>query len=400
MRNLYRKRSATVGLACALLCASAHGALSDTVHPFASVSYSYDDNLFRLDDSVPGFGGQRSDRSHSVLAGVQLERPIGRQVLTGMFKVTRVSFDHFGNLDYNGKEFNAAWAWHLANHLEGHAGAEYSETLTSFTDFHTGERNIRTHWREYFDGSWGFHPSWRLRAGFWREKFNYDLADQLYNNHSEDVSEAGISYQPSSNSRVGLVLRHRKDSFPSHRVVQGVSIDDGYYQDEALLDVFWTLTPQTQVEMLAGSARRRHNFFTVRDSSGPNGRVSGTWQPTGKIKLSASGWREFSSVESIFVNSSINRGVSLTAGYDLAAKLHADASYRKENRDFGQVPGLLFTGSSTDRSRQSSLSVSYVPQNWLQLNASVYHENRHGTPLIGTGNYHANGVSLNVTTQF
>ena len=124
-------------------------ALSDTIFPFLATSYSYDDNLLRLDDNVPGYNGPRSDTSRQIQAGFLVNRPIGRQVLTGQAKWSRVSFQHFDQFNYSGKDFLADLEWHLGNHLDGHAGALYSQTLTPFSDFQSTERNLRTRQREY-----------------------------------------------------------------------------------------------------------------------------------------------------------------------------------------------------------------------------------------------------------
>lgn len=149
------------GAACSL---PAGAAISDTISPFIATSYSYDDNLFRIDDNVPGFDGQRSDTSRQVQAGFRINRPIGRQLLTGQVKWSRVYFDHFDQLDYTGKDYLADLEWHIANHLEGHLGASYAQTLTPFSDLRSSERNLRTIRREYANGGWRFHPSWRVRG--------------------------------------------------------------------------------------------------------------------------------------------------------------------------------------------------------------------------------------------
>jgi hypothetical protein len=156
----------------------------------------------------------------------------------------------------------------------------------------------------------------------------------------------------------------------------------------------------TQLQLLAGWAKREHTFFTSRDSSGANGRITALWQPLGKVHLTAMAWREFRAVESDLVNNSLNKGASLSGTWDVTAKIRADAQYRHEKRDFSEATGIVLPGGANDTTRYAGAGLTYLPQSFLQLNASLYHEKRTGSPLVGTGSYKANGASLSLTAQF
>src|SRR4051812_4113493 len=85
------------------LAPPAQAAFSDTIKPFASVGYTHDDNLLRLDDGQT-LDGVRSDNIRQLQAGFSFERPVERQLFSGSLKASRVSFDHFDQLDYSGKD--------------------------------------------------------------------------------------------------------------------------------------------------------------------------------------------------------------------------------------------------------------------------------------------------------
>jgi exopolysaccharide biosynthesis operon protein EpsL len=387
-------------LAGVLCCGGASAALSDTVHPFASLTYSHDDNLLRLPDGGAERDGPRGDNMTQLQGGVLFERPLGRQILSGQAKVSRVSFAHYDSLDYNGKDGAVALEWHLANHLSGNVGASYAQTLTPFSDYHTSERNLRVQRREYANGTWLFHPSWQLRAGFNRDRISYGLDALRYSARTERLAEFGVDYLASSGSKIGVVARRLSGRYPNQLVVGGGALDNGYDQDELKANVFWTLGGVTQIQMLAGWARRTHPFFTERDASGVNGRISAIWRPLPRLRLTAEGWREFSAVESNLLNSSLNKGASLAASWEVAAKVRADASLRRERRVFETTRALAILGQPSDSSRYATLGLQYLPLQQLQINASLFRETRQSDPLVGTGSYHANGVSLNVTAQF
>ncbi|WP_256080017.1 XrtB/PEP-CTERM-associated polysaccharide biosynthesis outer membrane protein EpsL [Massilia sp. YIM B04103] len=392
-------------LPLALLTALAHApagaAISDTVHPVVSVGYTHDSNLLRLPDDTPGFAGQRSDTIRQVQAGLVLERPIGRQKLTASGRVSRVTFNHYRQLDYNGKDFAAELAWQLGNHWEGRVGTTYSQTLTPFTDFHSNELNLRTQRRGYADANWRFHPSWRARAGFNRYKYQYDLAAQSIYNRTEDAGEVGLDYLAASGSRVGVVARKLKGRYHTPRSASSVRSADSWDQDELKANVYWRLSGVTQVTLLAGWARRTHELLPQRDASGANGRVRVDWQPLGRLRLAAEGWREFAAVDNIFVNSSLNRGASLTGSWDISAKLQATASLRREKRRFeGGLGSIVFREAPSDTTKGSSVGLLYAPLPSMQLNLNVFRDQRNGEPLIGSSNYRAHGVSMMLNAQF
>ncbi len=384
----------------AALASPAHAVLSDTIHPFVSATYSYEDNLLRLPDGVPGPQGSRSDTLTQLQAGVLFERPIGRQVLTGQAKVSRVSFNHYDQFNYNGKDASLEWQWFVLNNFSGHVGAAYSQVLTPFTDYHSSERNLRTSRHEYVDGNWRFHPSWQVHAGLSTFKYSYDLASQRFIDRKEDAEDVGVDYLAASGSRFGVLARHAKGSYPNQPLVNGVMIDNGYSQDELKANIFWLLNGVTQVQVLAGWARREHNYFTGYDASGANGRVTVYWQPLGKVKFTASAWREFQAVESTLVNSSLNKGVSVGANWDISAKLKANALARHERRDFNIINAVVLAGEPSDSGNLLQAGLTYTPLSSVQLNVSTFRDTRTGSAYAGTGAYTAKGVSLTATGQF
>lgn len=387
-------------LAGSLLSLPAMAALSDTLHPFAAIAHSYEDNLLRLPDNVPGLDGARSDTVRRIEAGLLFERPIGRQVLSGHAKLSKVAFRRFDRLDHDGRDALAAWEWHVGNHVEGHLGASYARTLAPFTDFHSEQRNLRHEYRDYVDGAWRFHPSWRARGGFVRDRFGYDLASQRVNNRSEDATELGLDYLAPSDSVVGLRLRHLRGAYPDRAASGAAVIGDGFEQDEAKANIYWNFSGVTQLRLLGGWARRRHAQAALRDASGGNGRVVIDWAPLGKLRFTGTGWREFGVVENALVNSSLNKGASLGARWDATAKLAVDGLIKREQRDFSGAGGVAPPAGASDSTRQASLGLTYAPHRFVRLVANLFHEVRGGSALVGTGGYRANGVALNVSAQF
>ncbi|NRR31617.1 outer membrane beta-barrel protein [Oxalobacteraceae bacterium] len=394
-----RLAPARAGLALligALFGAPANAALSDTIHPYVGVGYSYDDNLLRQADEATG---PRSDSSRQLFAGVEFERPIGRQRVTASGKLTKVSFNRFDELNYDGKDLAATWFWQLGDHLSGSAGATYNQNLASFSDFRGTERNLRTQRSEFVDGAWRFHPSWQLRGRQTRDEFRFDLAQQHYLNRNEDASEAGIDYLAPSGSTIGLQYRRLKGSYPNPLIFEGQVADQGFTQDELKLKVFWKVSGITQLQFLGGRVKRQHTQaqYSTRDASGTNGRAIGIWMPSQLIRVTGQAWREFTPYEGTNATYSLNKGLSVAAQYALTSKITLDGQIKQVKRDFATVaagPG----GAVQDSSRNLSLGAQYVVRNNIQLGLSVFQDQRDKSSF--STSYRAKGASLNANIQF
>jgi glycosyltransferase involved in cell wall biosynthesis len=56
---------------------------------------------------------------------VLFDHTYSRQRLSGHAKLSKVKFDHFQQLDYDGKDIQAKWNWQVGNHWEGVLGTIY-----------------------------------------------------------------------------------------------------------------------------------------------------------------------------------------------------------------------------------------------------------------------------------
>ncbi|HAT32942.1 MAG TPA: hypothetical protein DCW29_19475 [Janthinobacterium sp.] len=395
-----RARKATLALLIgSMFSLPAMAELNDTLHPFLSTMITHDDNLLRRDDSVPG-QPDFSDTSKQVVGGLLLERPIGRQLLTASAKFSRVTFDRFQQFDYNGKDLDAALKWELGNHVSGNVGASYEETLTPFAESLNDLRDLRIRRREFANVNWRFHPSWQVHGGVNDNKYTYDLVQEQVNNLTVKTDEFGVDYLAATGSRVGLLLRQLKGSYPEQLTASSGAFDNGYEQNEINANIYWALSGTTQVIFVGGWVQRKHPHDAVRDDSGPNGRLIVNWAPLGKTHFTAAAWRQFGTAESNLVNSSLTKGESATATWDATAKISVDALLKHESRRFDPLNGVTILSDLNDSTNTASLGVTYNPAARIQLGASLFRETRNGSPGAGTASYRAKGISFNASGQF
>lgn len=394
--------ASALGWALLLLPASAAAAeqQEEGLRLYGGIGWGYDDNLLRVPDDRPAFGGKRSDRWRQLDAGAVYDKRVGRQRVALVAKASRLKFDHFEQLDYDGRDLQGSWFWEVGNKFDGQLGARYERTLAPYTDFFSDERNMRDLRRQWVDAGYKLHPSWKLRAGFTRERFEYDLLRQRVNDRTERAGEAELLYTPRSGSSVGLVARRLKGAYPFRRPTAAGVLDDDFTQDELKLRIHWIGTGTTRLQALAGYVRREQPSFGEGKTSGFNGRLNAFVTPQGKLSYEASVWREFAPIESTIASYTLNRGASVGASWLATGKLKVDASAAYEERAYNPRATFNGGGDLTDSLRRASLRATWQATRKLTLSARWQHQRRSGSPVLGLGSFDANTVVLNANLLF
>lgn len=389
--------SARVGMTAlgVLLAVPAQAALSDTFTPFVGVGYSYDDNLLRLSDDAARNGQPLSDRSRQAIAGVAFERPVGRQTFEGQAKVTKVSFERFEQLDYNAKEASATWNWQLGNHVQGRLGGTFSETLVPFNDFHSAERNLRLQRGEFFEAKWTFHPEWQVHGAVRHNEYEYDLLSQRYLDRNVDGGELGLDYLTHRGSTIGLQLNRTRARYNDSTVR---SLED-YTQNSVRLKVFWKVGDVTDLQLLVGRAKRRHDQASGTDSSGFNGSLLSHWSPLATVTLVASLAKEYEPFDGDFVSYSLNKKATLNAIWSPAAKVRVEAKYTYLQRELLGPIRVVLPQDAQDTTRSALLGVNYQFRNNISLGAALTRDVRSSNTAFST-RYRAKGASINANVQF
>jgi exopolysaccharide biosynthesis operon protein EpsL len=386
-------------LVAALSGAPALAGPSDALHVFGGLGYGHDDNLLRVPDGAPAFDNQRGDSWYQADAGLLFDHAYSRQRISAQAKLSKVKFDHFRRLDYDGKDLQAKWDWQAGNRLEGALGAAYNQTLAPYTDFRSDQRNLRRQRRVFADAAWRVHPSYRVRGAAAREKFSYELALQSFNDRTEDAYEAGVDYLPKSGSEIGFVLRKVKGKYPNRRPFGRQLLNDDYDQDEVKARVLWLASGTTTVQALAGWAKRRQPALGD-DTSGFNGRVSAEYKPNGKLTYTAALWRDFAPIESTVVNYTLNDGASLAAGWDAGPKTRLEALAIYERRNYNARSLAIDSADFDDSLRSASLRATWSPRQALRLSAALAYQARSGSASLGTGKFSSTSIVVNAVAQF
>lgn len=387
-------------LLCAMFVIPAGAGPNDALHLYADVGYGHDDNLLRVPDNSPGFDNQKADSWWEREGGLIFDKTYSRQRISIVAKVSKYNFDHFKQLDYDGKDVQANWYWQLGNHLEGKVGATYSQVLAPYTDFASDQRNLLRSRSQFAEGAWRFHSDWRVRAGFQRDTYDFELAEERFNNRDEYTNELELDYLARDDSMVGLVARRVRGRYPYPRPVGPILLNSDFTQDELKARVKWNVTGSSSIDALVGYTQRDQPSYGPGKTSGFAGKVNLTYQPRGKMTYTASVWRDFAPLESTAVSYTLNNGASLGAQWDATAKIRVNADLTAERRNYSARQSFTVPGDLRDSLRTAGLRATWAPRPTLQVTAGVAHQARSGSPVLGTGSFKSNSVTLTASAQF
>ena len=377
---------------------------ADVLSPYIGYSYTYDDNVLGNQSGIgTGTGassGDQADTTRRVLAGVNIRKRISRQVFSAKLDFTRASYDKLANLNHDAKDLIANWNWHVGNQFEGNLGASHVNELTPFANLLSRERNMRIQRREFVEGGWLLHPSWRVRAGVSRDTLKYELETQNAGDRNETMIEAGGDYLARSGSIAGVQLRHTRGDLPNPQQFGTLLVDNSYKQQEIKAKINWLLTGKTQLLFLGGLVQRQHDVFPARDYRGLNARLIANWKATGKTSLNAGVWREIGALDDLSASYTLNQGVHVGASWDMTSKLRLDGLIKHESSDYSGTAAMasLQAIDRKDVFDTASLKLTYRPSAKLQLAAMLYRKDRSSN--IAGNNYPNSGIAISSRYDF
>ncbi len=376
--------------------------IGKVVQPFASYTFTADDNLLRIRDKmdpVPLLGTNNLfDMSHRFTGGLLFEKEISRQRLTANLNLAHTSFDKFNQMNNDLKSFTGNWNWFLGNRLEGNMGASYVQSLAPFL-FLPGTKNIRNEQRTFINAIWRFHPSWNLHGDYTRYDLSTDSAIDRFKflNRIEDRFEGGIDYVTSGRNTVGILFRNIIGDFPVRNLAPDGSLtDNSYDQKEVMARINWVVTAKSRLVWTGGWVERKNASFSQRDFNGFNARMIYAWEPTSKVGLTLNAWRETGALQQLTASFSLNTGVSVVPAWNITQKVALEGNFSYETREFSRFRELtdLLPVGRNNTIRNAAIKLTYTPYLGLQLSASVYNNYlKTDHPL---GGFSANGANINL----
>ena len=371
---------------------------ANRVGPVATYSSAYENNVLGLPESeTDTYVGARSDRVRTLQAGVQLQKTIGRQLLSADLRASEVKYDRFALLDYQGRDAKAEWKWQAGNRLHGTASVKYQRSLMSFDDYHILERRLQSERAKHVEARWQLHPRWELVAAGTDGKISYDTDLLRARSRRERFVDAGLDYVTPVGNTAGVLVRRTVGTYPRSPELAVFPFDEDFEQGDVRFHANWQVAGKLHVHTDGGYVSRRHKTAGTRDFYGASARLDAGWAVTGKSVLNASLWRELGLVDDL-VAYSVNKGASLRYGWSMTSKLqsHVDVSY--ETRDFPRTRVSAPGSTEGDMLRKATWSTEYNYAEQWQLRASLFRTLKNGRGAVTS--FSRNGGAITLQYQF
>lgn len=374
------------------------------ISPYVQIGYVYDSNILKTHDSASAFSATgataMSDSIESAVIGVDSNKSFGNQRFDANFQLTDNKFQRlqgFNNTDKTGK---VNWSWSATKSLNGNFGYVHEEQLTPFDYFKSYQKNMQTTSTVYAGYVWDLTKEVSYRGQFNSTRLYYSLPDYSAYQFTQSQWEQGLDYKTGRGSSVGAFIRHLHANYPESSVVDNISVNNSFVQDELKAKILWKVTEKSSLEFVGGVAKRKRDNDSLSRYQGFDARLTGEWNISNKLKLKSNIWHELAGLQQLDANYALTKGVDLRVNWGWTPKVGLEATGSYEHRDYNGV--AIVTGVSPsgrkDLNRSYGVSLAYEINRTWALKANVARQDV--TSNISSNNYKSNSVSVTTKYQY
>lgn len=368
----------------------------DTFRPVVTYGYSYDSNLFRLENDFAAllYGidtAIHSDTFQRLGVGFDLDWKQGRQRVVAKVLGSKTRFDRYSLLDYTGEDLNLEWQWQLGNYWSGRAGASRAKSLGTFREVTGLVSNTRTNENTFFDANYRIHPRWQASLKLNSGSYTYSAATQKISDTESDSWTAGMYYLGSTLQRIGVEFRESDIKYPDSTRLLNPTLETDVKDRSFNLVANWVASGKSSLIVRIGRVERKNKHIATRDYSGMNWRLEGNWGLTGKSLIGASLYREVRGTEYTTSNHALVSGGTLSYFWQILPKTRLQASLNQEDVGYDG-------GTRRDKIKTATIAAIYEPWIGGELSASIQREARDSD--VFPNSYKSNALFLNANLKF
>ena len=408
-------------IALSLMLASAQSAWAEANPYYIGVSQSVtrNSNVFR----TPNDQADRGDTISSTGLNAGIDQPFGRQRLRVNGNLDYNRYSEKSNLNNSSYGLNTTLEWSTVGRLSGAFSYSGNQRLADY-----GEPNTPSITSKNIQKTQEFAAR-ALLGGVTILSFTGDYSHRTvaYSNpafaareFAQDTGSLGIRYRFSGALDVGGALRMTRGLYPNFRTAPGGGFEsDTLKRSDFDLTSNWTPSGLTTVSGRVSMSRVTHSITSGLDFSGLTGSVSVNHIPAGRLKYAAQISHDTGSAISAFTftdvngtvitginnNNRLTSSVQVSVGYEVTAKIQADASlhYRKESLvdTLSQSNGGAATGATGGATTTGlNFGLSYAPLRNLGLSCRVGYDKRNtASALSSTYDSKSVGCTARYTLQ-
>jgi exopolysaccharide biosynthesis operon protein EpsL len=401
MRNHTFKNISVGGLLFFSLASSAEGIID--IKPYASISISHDDNIFRFsspEQAKASIGtDDASDTVKTVDVGLAVNLRLSRQLVTVATSVSENSYKRFQNLDNTGKSNSLRWSWRLGNDVYGELSASKSESVAGFNETRNTSKNLRTSSRQLASINWNLQPDWTLSASREYVKLENALQSSNIYDREDDIYESGIHYRNQLGTELGLSYRVADSNYPNRTGFAQVVFGNESTQKNIIVNAAWLPSGKTRISTNVSHVSLNRKDSTEHNFNGFSQRWNLDESLTGKTSVNLTAYQEVSPVDDVLSTYVNSKGWSINPTWSATSKITVRSSIGYEERTYLGSAGISLSNTERyDESKHINLSLIYTPT--LRSLVQLQYQGEKRTSNSANEGYQYNNVNLSLRYDY
>jgi hypothetical protein len=370
------------GVAACLAAPGARAAgptAADPFKVFVSDRFSYEDNLFRVADSVRAEGEEArgvqsfEDYVNRLSAGIQTRFDASRQVFALNLRVDDVRYQENDQLDHRGGTGDLKWNFNLGTHWSGLLDARYDRGQAGFSNYELFIKDVVDTQSYLGELRFKIGSRWALLAGGALTDTKHSAPERQESNMESETARFGIEYGTPAATLIALEYGFMEASFPVSDRITGVK--SKFEQTMPLLRAAYTYSEKTRVNARIGYIDRE---FTTRDInrqySGATWNFKAYWEPRVQLYFDMELWRELRSYSDSESNYFVSTGVTLRPTWSPTPVMNFALALSAEDQDYRNSASPVFASPDlpgrNDDVKSAGLTWEYTPRDYLDIGLS------------------------------
>jgi len=401
MRNHTCIKISIGGLLFFSLASSAEGIID--IKPYASASFSHDDNIFRFsspEQAKATIGTDNaSDTVKQIDVGVTVNLRLSRQLVALATSVSESTYNRFQNLNNTGKANSLRWSWRLGNDVYGELSTSKSEAVAGFNETRNTSKNLRTSSRQLASINWNLLPDWTLSAS--REHVNLENALETSNiyDREDDVYESGIHYRNQLGTELGLSYRVADSMYPNRTGFAQSVFGNESSQKNIIVNAAWLPSGKTRISTSVSHVSLDRKDSTERNFNGFSQRWNLDESLTAKTSVNLTAYQEVSPVDDVLSTYVNSKGWGINPTWNATSKIMVRSNIGYEQRTYLGSAGISLNNLERyDESKRISLSLIYTPT--LKSLVQLHYQGERRTSNSDDVGYQFNNINFSLRYDY
>jgi Putative beta-barrel porin 2 len=371
---------------------------ADELEPYVAGRLTYDDNLYRLPSATTVVattatpGATREDRISTGSLGIRGTWVLGRQFVDFNLRVDRNRFAHNDVLNNTSHDARTALSWIVGRSLSGHAGLDFTRALSDFASSRFRRRDLVDALAYFVDAGYELGPRWTLIGDLREQQITHSASQARINNYHSRSTSGGAQYTTAAKNVFTWEYRYTEATFPPGFLLNDQPFNEDFRESMTRFRLQYALSGKTFVDAFVGYLRRGYPYATTGAFSGDDWNVSLRWQPSSKLKLTLTGWRELQANLDSQSDYFVARGQSVLAAWTYSRKLSISLTGSWDDEKYiAASSSVLVSSSRHDNVTAQQVNVIYKSTPSLAFDLAYRHEDRSSNlPLFKYGDNLAN----------